>query len=146
MKLSTKSRYGTRLMVELAVRQADGFILLGDIARRQNISEKYLWQLASSLKAAGFITAQRGVKGGFTLAKSVYEITVKDIVTVLEGPINLVECADCDKEGCVTGEIWKEASRALEQVLQSYRLSDLVEKADKMNPRKMVKSYAAFGI
>ena len=145
MKLSTKSRYGTRLMLELAIRAAEGFILLGDIARSQKISEKYLWQLASSLKAAGLVNAQRGVKGGFTLAKPAKDITVKDIVSVLEGKIALVDCADCNKEECITSDIWKEASGAIEKVFLSYRLSDMAQKAVRLRAEN-TKSYAAFGV
>ncbi|MBF0388039.1 MAG: Rrf2 family transcriptional regulator [Candidatus Omnitrophica bacterium] len=145
MKLSTKSRYGTRLMLELAQRQAQGFILLGDIARSQKISEKYLWQLASALKAAGLVNAQRGVKGGFALAKPARDISVKDIVAVLEGPIELVDCQDCSREECITGEIWKESSRAIERVLASYNLFDLAAKADRMRAKNN-NGYAAFGV
>ncbi len=132
-------------MLELAIRQPEGFILLGDIARSQNISEKYLWQLASSLKAAGLVNAQRGVKGGFTLAKPANDITVKDIVSVLEGQIGLVDCQGCDKEGCITSDIWKEASAAIERVFSSYKLSDMAEKAVRMRAKRK-NGYAAFGV
>ena len=132
-------------MLELAIRASDGFILLGDIARSQKISEKYLWQLASSLKAAGLVNAQRGVKGGFTLAKPATDITVKDIVSVLEGKIALVDSADCNKEESVTSDIWKEASGAIERVFLSYTLSDMAAKAVRMRSKKK-NVYAAFGV
>jgi len=145
MKLSTKSRYGTRFMLELAIRQSEGFVLLGNIARSQNISEKYLWQLASALKAAGLVNAQRGVKGGFALARPAEEISVKDIVCVLEGNIELVDCTGCAREDCLTSDIWKEASRAIEQVLSSYKLSDMAARAGRMRAGQK-KGYAAFGV
>ena len=128
MTLSTKSRYGTRLMIDIAANSSQGPVLLRDIAKRQKISEKYLWNLAAPLKAAGFISAQRGVKGGYVLAQPAETITVLDIVTVLEGPVALADCRDCKREGCVTTDIWKKASDEISRVFSSYKLSDLAEK------------------
>lgn len=145
MTLSTKTRYGTRLMIDLATHSPQGPVLLGDIAKRQKISEKYLWNLAAPLKAAGFITAQRGVNGGYTLARAADTITVNDIVTVLEGPVSLVDCKDCTREACVTSEIWQGASDALIKVFSSYKVSDLVKMADRMRGKE-TKIYSGFGV
>ncbi len=145
MKLSTKIRYGTRFMIELALRRSDGFVLLGDIARGQKISEKYLWQLASSLKAAGLVNSHRGVNGGFALARDASNISVKDIVSVFEGAIQLVDCSGCGQEDCVTSDVWREASESIDRVFSSYTLSDLADKAERMRAQ-MSQGYASFGV
>ncbi|MBC8227953.1 Rrf2 family transcriptional regulator, partial [bacterium] len=87
MKLSTKGRYGVRLMIDLAIHYGEGNVLK-DIAERQEISEKYLWNLTVPLRIAGLINSTRGPRGGYTLAKHPSEITLKDVVHVLEGPLS----------------------------------------------------------
>jgi Rrf2 family protein len=133
MKLSTKGRYGVRLMVDLALHYGEGPILLKDIAERQEVSEKYLWQLISSLKNTGLINSTRGAYGGYNLAKSPAQITLKEIVVTLEGPISLVECVDtpsvCSRsDTCVSRDVWHEVSEKILQTLESITLEYLVEK------------------
>ena len=89
MKLSTRSRYGTRMMLDLAQRYDDGPVQIGDIAKRQDISVKYLEQLIIPLKKAKYVTSVRGPKGGHMLAKSPEKITVGEIVELLEGGTSL---------------------------------------------------------
>ena len=89
MRLSTKGRYSTRLMIDLAVYGNGGFVFLKDAARRQEISEKYLGALASQLKTAGLIRATRGSHGGLALAREASRITLADIIAAVEGPIFL---------------------------------------------------------
>lgn len=132
MKLSTKGRYGVRLMVDLAVHYGEGPILLKDIAERQSISEKYLWQLIPPLKNVGLITSFRGAHGGYTLARPPQEITVKDIVVTVEGPLSLVDCVSdpeaCDRvETCVTRNLWQEISEKMLAILNSYTLETLAQ-------------------
>ncbi len=148
MKLSTKIRYGTRLMIDIAANSSQGPVLLGDISKRQRISEKYLWNLAAPLKAAGYITAQRGVKGGYSLTREAEGITVKDIVTVLEGPVALVDAKESKKDGAVTADIWNRASKEMEKVFSSYKLSDLAAQEVRMRPaaKPIMKGYAIFGV
>ena len=133
MKLSTKGRYGVRLMVDLALRYGEGPILLKDIAERQEISEKYLWQLISPLKSAGLINSTRGAHGGYMLAKPPAQITLKEIVVTLEGPMCLVECVDnpslCSRaDTCVSRDIWHQVSEKILQTLESVTLEYMVEK------------------
>ena len=133
MKLSTKGRYGARLMLDLAFHYGEGPQLLKDIAQRQEISDKYLWQLIAPLKSARLINSTRGAHGGYNLARKPSEITLQDIVEVLEGPLCIVECVDnpsvCKRwETCVTRDIWDETSHKISQVLKSVSLEDMVKK------------------
>lgn len=135
MKLSTRSRYGTRLLLDMAQHYNQGPIQLGEIAKRQNISVKYLEQIIIPLKKAHLIDSVRGPKGGHTLAKPPQEITVAEIVALLEEGVGLVECTEhaevCGRAGtCPTRLIWREASRAMLDTLKSITLADLAEKAD----------------
>ena len=120
-----------RAMLDLAVHYADSPIFLKDIARRQEISLKYLDRICSSLKAAGLLKTARGSKGGFTLSRPPAEIALKEIVEVLEGPLDLVECVSdknfCHRVNfCVTHDIWYELGKAMEGVLDATTLEDLV--------------------
>jgi len=133
MKLSTKGRYGTRLMLELAIHYGKGPVALKDIAKRQEISEKYLWQLISPLKIAGLVNSTRGPSGGYTLAKKPSEITLNDIVSVLDGPLCIVDCVKdpslCKRSAnCVTREVWSETSEELSKVLASKTLEDMIKR------------------
>lgn len=135
MKISTKGRYGVRLMMDL-VNHPDGPVFLKDIAKRQGISEKYLWQLVSLLKNAGMVNAYRGLKGGYMLAKDPSEITVKNILAVLEGSMCLVSCVDNPSvckwaETCAVREIWADTSKKISELLASYTLETIAEKQKK---------------
>lgn len=132
MKLSTRSRYGTRMMLDLAQHYDDGPVQIGEIAKRQDISVKYLEQLIIPLKKANYITSIRGPKGGHVLAKPPEEISVGELVKVLEGGINLSDCIEnpdiCDRsETCLTRSIWETATRAMSQELNSITLSDMAK-------------------
>src|SRR4030043_711904 len=129
MKLSTKIRYGSRAMVELASHYGEGAIELKEIAKKENISPKYLEQVIIPLRTAGLVESVRGSKGGYSLAKSPSEISLKDVIEVLEGPLRLVDClADpkiCQKiHSCVTREVWNEATNAINRVLGSVTLEE----------------------
>ena len=134
MKLSTRSRYGTRLMLELAQHYTEGPIPLGDIAKRQDVSVKYLEQIIIPLKRAHYIESVRGPKGGHILTKPPEEITVGEIVVLLEEGTSLVECIEdttvCERADiCPTRLLWKEVSEAMLNKLQTVTLADLVQKA-----------------
>jgi len=133
MKLSTKGRYGARLMLDLALHYGNGPVLLKDIAERQRISEKYLGHLVGPLKAAGLINSSRGARGGYALAKPAKEITLADVIGVLEGETALVECVNkpalCYRAKlCVTREIWAEMSEKMLEVLSSTTLEDMAKR------------------
>jgi len=141
MKLSTRSRYGTRLMLDLAKHYDEGPIQLGDIAKRQDVSVKYLEQIIIPLKKAHYIESVRGPKGGHILTKPPEEITVGEIVALLENGTGLVECTEdttvCERaDNCATRLLWKEASEAMFDRLQAITLADLVERAKAMESKE----------
>lgn len=133
MKLSTKGRYGVRLMLDLALHNGEGPVLLKDIARRQGISEKYLWNLINPLKTVGLVHSIRGAHGGYRLAKSPSEISLKDIMQVLEGSLCLVDCVEtpsaCERSPeCITRDVWCEASQGFLKTLEAMTLEKMVER------------------
>ena len=132
MKLSTKGRYAIRAMLDLALQPGDGPILIKDISERQGISCLYLEQLFTRLKAAGLVRSIRGPNGGSKLTRSPSEITCSDIPQAMEGSTALVDCVDnamlCDRsESCVTRKMWIKVKKAMDEVLTSTTLEDLVE-------------------
>jgi len=133
MKLSTRARYGTRALLDLALHNEEGPVLLRDIAQRQQISPPYLGHLLTPLVAAGIIRSTRGARGGVWLAKSPQEIKLSEVVRLLEGPIAPVECVNdpeyCPRSDfCATRDIWGELNEAMNGVLESTTLQDLVER------------------
>ena len=132
MKLSTRSRYGTRLVLDMANHYQQGPIRLSEIGRRQNISIKYLEHLIRPLKQAAYVKSVRGPKGGYYLVKPPDKITVGDIVSALEGGFELTKCSadpdTCDRsDDCATRIVWYEATRAMVQRLSEITISDLME-------------------
>lgn len=132
MRLSTRSRYGTRLMFELALNYNKGNVFLKDVAKEEEISEKYLSHLVIPLKANGLISSSRGAHGGYRLAKSPAHITIKDIVQTLEGNLSPVECIKnpsvCRRvSGCVTRNIWEILDEKISDTLSSITLEDLIK-------------------
>jgi Rrf2 family protein len=137
MKLSTRSRYGIRMMLDLAQNYNDGYVQIGDVAEREGISVKYLEQLIIPLKKAHHIKSIRGPKGGHMLAKPPGDITVLEIVKLLEGGINLSPCIDdpdtCDRsETCLSRGVWETATRAVRDELNSITLSDVITGHEKV--------------
>ncbi len=136
MKISTKIRYGARAMLELASRYGEGPIELREIAKEENISLKYLEQVIIPLRTAGLVKSVRGSKGGYALAKPPAEVCLKDVVEVLEGPINLVECLrdpkTCPRATfCVTRDIWSEISESICRIFNSITLEEMVNRRKK---------------
>ena len=134
MKLSTRSRYGTRIVLELALRQNDGPIRVGEISNSQQISVKYLEQLIRPLKQAEIITSVRGAKGGHLLTKKPNEITLGQIVRLFEGQSDLVECIRTPENcpmavDCRVRLAWKEATQALYRSLDSITIADLMKES-----------------
>ena len=133
MKMSTKGRYGVRLMIDLALHSGEGPVLLKDIAQRQGISEKYLWSLINPLKTVGLVRSIRGARGGYQLAKEPAEISLKDIMRVLEGPLCLVDCVEnpssCKRSPtCITRDVWCEASQGFMKTLEAMTLETMVDR------------------
>lgn len=131
MRISTKGRYGLRILLDLALR-GGGTVPLKDIARSQQISLLYLEHIIAPLTSAGIVKTVRGVRGGVRLAKPPEEIKLSDLVELLEGPIAPVDCVDDPKtcprsKFCVTRDVWAEVKNAIEAVLESKTLHDLVQ-------------------
>ena len=131
MKLSTRSRYGTRMMLDMAQHYDEGPVQIGTIASRQGISVKYLEQLIIPLKKAHYVQSVRGPRGGHMLGKPPDQITVGEIVDVLEGGIHLTDCVKnpqlCEKsENCLTRRLWEEATAAVHEKLNAVTLSEMV--------------------
>jgi Rrf2 family transcriptional regulator, cysteine metabolism repressor len=132
MKLSTRGRYGMRAMLDLAQHYNEGLVLVKDVAARQGISERYLEHLFLSLKTAGLVRSVRGAHGGFMLKSSPDRIRLIDIIRVSEGPLALVECVVdagvCPRSSkCAARDIWSELQCAINEVLRSKTLQDLME-------------------
>lgn len=134
MRLSTRGRYGTRLMVDLAQHYADGPIPLAAIAKRQDLSAKYLEQLIILLKGAGLIQSVRGRRGGYMLARKPEEISVGEIVETLEGRLSVVDCVLepelCYRAiECPTRDIWVGMTEMIKKQLFSLSLGNIVAKS-----------------
>ena len=137
MRLTTKSRYGTRLILDLAANAKTGPVPLSDVSKRQNISLKYLEQLIVKLKKAGLVKSQRGPFGGHMLAKSPNQISVGDIVRTLEKTTAITDCAEreaqlcgiCNLAGdCLSRWVWIEASQAMFDRLDNITIGGLITK------------------
>ena len=133
MRISTRARYGLRLMLDLALKHGKGPIFLKEVSRSQEISEKYLGQIVMPLKAAGLVKSFRGAHGGYTLQRDPDKITVREIVATLEGDLNLVECVvdptSCNRfAGCVTQQVWCEVAHAVSDTLEKITLADLAQR------------------
>ena len=131
MKLSTRSRYGTRILLELARHFGGKPTQVSEIARVQQIPVKYLEQLIRTLKQADLIKSVRGSKGGHQLNERPDKITVGQIVRLFEGQTDLVECVSlpekCHRaEDCRVREVWKEATEAMYEKLDAITIEDLI--------------------
>jgi Rrf2 family cysteine metabolism transcriptional repressor len=132
VKLSTRTRYGIRAVLELAIIYGQGPLQLKVIAQHQDISVKYLEQIIAMLKSGGFIRSVRGARGGYILAKSPNQIKLSDVFDCLEGPVNTVECVEnqdsCVRAAdCIARQVWMQVEDAINNVLQSITLQDLVD-------------------
>jgi Rrf2 family transcriptional regulator, cysteine metabolism repressor len=133
MKLSTRTRYGTRALLELALHNGEGPIFLKDIARQQQISLPYLEHLVAPLIAGGMIRSTKGPRGGISLARKPEDIKLSEITQLLEGSVAPVECVSnpgvCRRSGaCATRDIWSRLKEAMDDVLESTTLQDLAER------------------
>ena len=132
MKLSTRSQYGTRALLDLALHHNEEPVILKEIAQRQQIPLRYLEHLVTPLIAGGIVRSTRGPKGGISLARPSEEIRLDEVIQFLEGSIAPVECVNnpevCTRsELCATRDIWSELREAINGVLGSTTLRDLAE-------------------
>ena len=132
MLISTKGRYALRVMADLARNGGEGYVVLMDIAQRQNISEKYLEGIVAALSRSGFLQTQRGRGGGYRLARRPEEYSVGDVLRSAEGSLAPVSCiktgdAECpNADNCLTLPLWKELDRVMNEYLDSVTLADLI--------------------
>lgn len=136
MRLSTRSRYGARLVLDMALHGAKGFLRLGEMAERLDVSVKYLEKLMRELQMAGYVTSKRGPAGGHGLTREPADISVGEVVRVLEGERALARCVEsdgyCEHRGnCLMNWVWEEGSRAMFDRLDTITFADLVREAQR---------------
>lgn len=136
MKISTMGHYGLRSLIDVATHQDSGPVTLADISERQEISVKYLWQVITPLKTAGLLQVTRGAKGGYRLARPAEAINMLEVLTTLEGPINVIQCTAgqdaCPRSvTCVARPMWLDIKDAIEQTLARTSLASLIHRKDK---------------
>ena len=137
MKLSTKMRYGTRVMVDLAMGYPKRAVSVKELAKNQRLSIKYLEHIMASLKGSGLIKPERGVHGGYSLARDPNTIRLIELYRAFEGPFSLLDCIGnpnlCQmNEECPTRDTWIEMNEALEKILERTTIQDLLERKKKL--------------
>jgi len=137
MKLSTKTRFGLRIMLQVAVDGDNAPVFSRRIAEAQGISEAYVDQILMPLRAGGLLISRRGRQGGYQLAKLPDKITVLDVVETMEGKISLVDCVDNDKScervaRCATHLIWRNLAAAMRSTLSATTLADLLREHQRL--------------
>jgi Rrf2 family cysteine metabolism transcriptional repressor len=136
LKLSTRARYGTRALLDLARHEGEKPVQLKEIASRQNISLHYLEHIIAPLVGAGIVKSTRGARGGLQLIRQAKDIKLGEIIQLLEGGVTPVDCIgnpeSCERADlCVTRDIWCEMKKAIDATLDSVTLQDLVEKQER---------------
>lgn len=131
MKITSRGRYALKVMIDLAEQNTDEYVKLNDVAKRHNISEKYLESIIASLTKAGLLIGVRGKGGGYRLAKKPEEYTVGSILKITEGSLAPVSCMDCKPNtcsaasGCKTLPLWEGLDRVIDEYLESVTVADL---------------------
>ena len=146
MKISTKGRYGLRILMDLAIHQSEKPRLIRDIAKSQQISEKYISRLVIALRKAGMIRSVRGVNGGFHIAMKPEDITLLDVIEVMEGPVSIVDCVKSPKrcamhENCAPREIWCKLNENIRDLMRQTTLADILTTCEKQNAKDGVFDY-----
>ena len=136
MRLTTKGRFAVTAMVDLAMRQTRGPVTLAAISERQHISLSYLEQLFGKLRRRKLVTSVRGPGGGYRLAQPMHSVTVAEIVTAVDEPLDATQCGgkeNCkDDKRCMTHDLWANLNKKMHEYLSSVSLGDLVaQQADK---------------
>jgi Rrf2 family protein len=134
MKFSTRTRYGLRFLVYLALQGGDRYVQLSEAAEREGISHKYLEQIVRLLRPAGLLRSQRGARGGYALAREPEQIDLEELFTYLEGDLAPIACpevgdVECSRyEYCSTAELWGELETQIRSFLRARTLEDLAAK------------------
>ncbi len=138
MQLSTRTRYGTRAIIEIARNYEGPPIKRKEIAGSQRIPDSYLENILVTLKAGGLIQTTRGANGGYRLTRNPSAVSMLEIVVILEGHLTPVPCLETEKceliNDCTTRSIWDEMYHAMEKVLSSYTLEDIIAKEKERIP------------
>ena len=137
MKLSTKMRYGTRVMVDLAMVYPQRAVSVKELAKSQRLSIKYLEHIMAALKGSGLIKPERGAHGGYSLAREPNTIRLVELYRTFEGHFSLLDCIGnpnlCQmKDECPTRDTWIEMNEALEKILERTTIQDLLERKKKL--------------
>lgn len=132
MKISTRTRYGLRLLVCLAGREQGELIQVREIARRENIPAKYLEQIIRPLKKAGMLKVVRGARGGYSMGRRPEEISVKEVFDVLENGTYLIDCLKSEgvcerKASCSTYGFWDNFNQVINEYLKSVTVADILQ-------------------
>ena len=133
MKVSTKGRYGLRVLLDLGIHASgDRPRMLKDVAKNQNISEKYLSRLVIDLRRAGLISSVRGAGGGYKLARPPKMITILNVFEVMEGSLDIVDCLNqsdlCERSNqCPSQVLWSQINQKVRNVFSEYTLQDLLD-------------------
>lgn len=146
MKISTKGRYGLRILIDLATHDPEKPRLIRDIAQSQQISEKYISRLVIDLRRAKLIRSVRGVNGGFHLAKDPEEITLLEILETMEGPISVVDCVrspeKCKRKTlCPARDIWQKLNDGIRELTKNITLDDILNAYRKRNAENGICDY-----
>ena len=130
MKISTKGRYGLRALIDLAINIDSEAVSIKAISERQNISERYLEQIFSLLRKSGIIVGRKGAQGGYVLGKNINELTILEILKVLEGDSIFIDINDKEEnevEEFINKNLWREINSKIENYFSSITLEDLVD-------------------
>lgn len=139
--LSTRSRYGLKMMFELALAYGNGPVSLKDIARKQKLSETYLEQLVAPLRKEGLVNSVRGAQGGYELKKEPNEISVGDIIRILEGSLAASDCVEdgnheCNRaDCCATRRVWERITNSIYDVIDNTSLQNMINDYKDLNPK-----------
>lgn len=144
MKLSTRGQYGLRALVDIAVHSEEGPVAISVISVRQNVTVRYLEQLLPKLKKTGIIKSIRGAQGGYLLSADPESVSVGDVLRILEGDMNLVDCAGLIGQGeeckgskyCVTKTVWKRINDSIQETVDSISLRELMDDFNKIQLHK----------
>ncbi len=146
MKISTKGRYGLRILLDLAIHDDGTPRLIRDIAESQQISEKYISRLIIDLRKASMVRSIRGAKGGFRLAKKPEQLTLLAIVEAMEGRLSIVDCAAkpekcCKVDTCAAQSIWEKLNEEIRTSMQKVTLQDLIDNYYRLNAENGIMDY-----
>ena len=146
MKISTKGRYGLRILIDLAMHDPGKPRMLKDIAQSQQISEKYISRLVVDLRRAKLVRSVRGVNGGFHLAKLPEEITLLEILETMEGPLSVVDCVrspeKCKRENlCPARDIWRKLNDGIREQTRRITLDDILNAYRKRDVENGIRDY-----